>query len=70
VAAALATGGGLTAVRLMDSGHGAADNVVARATPTATGKASAERFAASLTGTPQVAAVPHVTVSDFAVNAS
>jgi hypothetical protein len=62
LAAALAAGGGLTTVHLMDAGHSAADNTVARPTPTAAGKASAESFAASLTGTPEVAAVPHVAV--------
>jgi hypothetical protein len=62
VAAALAAGGGLATVHLMDSGHSAADHAIVRPTPATTGTVSAERFAASLTGTPQVAAVPHVAV--------
>jgi Glycosyl hydrolase family 12 len=62
LAAALAAGGGLTTVHLMDARHSVADNTVARPAPTATGKASAESFAASLTGTPRAAAGPHVAV--------
>ena len=59
--AALAAGG-LTTVRLLDSGHDGASTPVASGTPTAAGKASADSFGASLAGTPQVAAVPHVAV--------
>ena len=59
--AALAAGG-LTTVRLLDSGHDSASSPVATGTPAATGKASADSFAASLAGTPQLAAVPHVAV--------
>jgi hypothetical protein len=54
--------GGLTTVRLLDSGHGAAGGPVAGGAPTAAGRGHADSFGASLTGTPQVAAVPRVAV--------
>jgi hypothetical protein len=61
VAAALAAGG-LTTVRLLDSGPDSASHPVASGTPSAPGGARADSISASLVETPQLAAAPHVAV--------
>jgi hypothetical protein len=54
--------GGLTTVRLLDSGHDTAGRPAATGAPTTAGPGRADGLGASLTGTPQVAAVPRVAV--------
>ena len=54
--------GGLTTVRLLDSRHDTAGRPVATGAPTTAGPGRADSLGASLTGTPQVAAVPRVAV--------
>lgn len=58
----LLAAGGVTTVRLLDSGHGGASPPAAQRAPASAGGASADSAGASLAGAPQVAAMPRMAV--------